>query len=181
MATIKPFNALRTIPGSAKRSTDWYRDQIRHLSDDITNPRQLLKNATVLTSHLRPGNMYLFLYDAKHKDTLPLWDRFPLVLPFNMVQDGFYGINFHYLSYPLRIKLIEALHTHATGRATTESTKLNVNWQILSAYSRIAPVQDSVKHYLNGHVKSRFLKINYPDWITASQLPVERFVNYNRF
>jgi len=32
-----------------------------------------------------------------------------------------------------------------------------------------------VKHYLNDHLRSRFLKINYTDWVTASMLPVESF------
>ena len=171
-----PFNPLRLTPGDTKRSVDWYRDQIKTLSNNVTNPSLLLKNATILTRHVRPGNMYLFAYDAKYKDVLPYWDMFPLVLPFNIVEDGFYGINLHYLNYIQRLRLLEALHKHATGRATTESTRLNINWEILSSYSRMAPVQDSVKRYLFSHLKSRLLKINYPDWVTASQLPVERFV-----
>ena len=44
-----------------------------------------------------PGEMYMFYYDAKHKDTLPYWDRFPLVFPFSKVKDGFLGLNLHYL------------------------------------------------------------------------------------
>jgi hypothetical protein len=181
MATIETFNPLRIPAGGVKRSVDWYRDQIKHLTNNTNiSPSQLLKNATVLSSHIRPGNMYMFLYDAKYKDVLPLWDRFPLVLPFNIVEGGFYGINLHYLDYRSRIKLLEALHKHATGRHTTETTKLKISWQILESYSRLVPVRDTVKHYLYGHVRSRFLKVKYPDWVTASQLPVERFVQYNR-
>ena len=26
------------------------------------------------------GKLYLYAYDAKNKDTLPVWDKFPLIL-----------------------------------------------------------------------------------------------------
>jgi hypothetical protein len=32
-----------------------------------------------------------------------------------------------------------------------------------------------VKHYLNDHLRTRFLKIDYRDWVTAAMLPVENF------
>ena len=40
-----------------------------------------------LTKALSIGKMYLFHYDPKHKETLPLYDRFPLIFPFQNV-DG---------------------------------------------------------------------------------------------
>jgi hypothetical protein len=46
--------------------------------------------------------------------------------------------------------------------------------------SRVAPVKACVKHYLDSQVQSRFLNIKYPDWVTASLLPVERFVGASK-
>ena len=45
---------------------------------------------------------------------------------------------------------------------------------------RLEPAKMAVKHYLNSHVQSRFHKIEYADWITASQLPIEQFVGSNK-
>ena len=54
------------------------------------------KGDDILTKALSIVNMYLFHYDPKYKETLPLYDRFPLIFPFQNVEGGFMGINFHY-------------------------------------------------------------------------------------
>ena len=50
------------------------------------------------TSTFIPGRLYFFIYTAKLKNELPLWDRFPLVVPLELYKDGFLGINFNYLN-----------------------------------------------------------------------------------
>ena len=56
-----------------------------------------------------------------------------------------------------------------------ENTRIQISWQILNSSSKYLAATACVKHYLTAHLRSRFLKINYTDWITASMLPVERF------
>lgn len=176
MATSNPFIDIRTKSGDTDKSLSWYQTQVKNLSAASIKPTTLMQNTPELTTNLLPGRMYMFFYDAKLKETLPYWDKFPLILPFRKVQDGFYGINLHYLSYPMRFKLLGALHEYATDEKINEQTRLKINWNTLINLSRVAPVKACVKHYLNDHVQSRFLNIKYPDWITASLLPVEKFV-----
>ena len=57
-----------------------------------------------------------------------------------------------------------------------ETTKIKLSWQILNGTSRYNVATVCVKHYLKNHIRSRFLKIDFQDWITASMLPVENFV-----
>ena len=176
MATSNPFLSIRTKAGDTERSLDWYQTQVRALSRAKIQPNKLMQNTPDLTTTLLPGGLYMFFYDAKLKDKLPYWDEFPLVLPFRRVQDGFYGINLHYLPYPMRLKLLGALHERAADTKITESTRLKTNWRMLQTLSTIAPVKACVKHYLFEQVQSRFLQIKYPDWVVASLLPVEQFV-----
>jgi hypothetical protein len=178
MATNNPFTNIRAKAGDAQRSVSWYQAQIRSLGS-IT-PKKLLSSTPELTTRIIPGGMYMFLYDAKLKEKLPYWDQFPLVLPFRKVPDGFYGINLHYLPYALRFKLLGALHTFANDESMSDDTRLKFSWRMLDASSRFAPVKACVKHYLHDHLRSKFLQIKYPDWVTASQLPVERFVGANK-
>ena len=178
MATTNPFANIRVKAGDVQRSVNWYQTQIRALGS--VTPRKLLANTPELTTKILPGCMYMFFYDAKHKDTLPYWDQFPLVLPFRRVTDGFYGINLHYLPYVVRFKLLGALHTFANDKNLGEDTRLLTSWRMLTSSSKFAPVKACVKHYLYEQVDSRFLQIKYPDWVTASQLPVERFVGANK-
>jgi len=148
-----PFINLRNTVDTDK-SIGWYRDQVKALAN--ISPSKLMTNKVDLVNRILPGNMYMFFYDAKHKDTLPYWDRFPLVIPFRSVVNGFYGINLHYLPYLLRFKVLGALHQYASDKEIKEDTRIKASWSI--------------------NVQSKFLQIKYPDWVVASQLPVERFV-----
>ena len=175
-----PFENIRQAAGNKQldRSLRWYRENLKVLAS--TRPESLMTNRTDLVNQILPGNMYMFFYDAKFKDTLPFWDRFPLILAYKKVENGFYGINLHYLPYMVRFKILGAMHNYITSENIDDNTKIRINWQIIESAARLEPAKACVKHYLNDHVNSRFLKIKYPDWITASQLPVERFVGASK-
>lgn len=176
MATTNPFTTIRNLPSSNDKSLAWYQQQIKTLSAASIRPGRLMQNTASLTGQILPGFMYMFFYEAKYQDTLPYWDKFPLVLPFRKIPDGFYGINLHYLPYLNRFRLLERLHDLAADDKVDEKTRIQISWKALNALSSVAPIKACVKHYLNEQVQSRFLNIPYPDWITASLLPVERFV-----
>lgn len=175
-----PFLRIRSRAGDVDRSLEWYQTQVKALARSKIMPNNLMRNTDNLTTHIIPGGLYLFYYDAKFKDVLPYWDQFPLVLPFRRVKAGFYGINLHYLPYPLRFKLLGLLHDLASDKDSSEDTRIRVSWRIILTMARIAPVEACVKHYLVNHVQSRFLEIKYPDWVTASLLPVEQFVGASK-
>ena len=181
MATVlNPFLNVRSKVGDSDKSLAWYQTQVKALAAAATKPSKLMQNAPDLTTRIMPGNLYMFFYDPKLKDKLPYYDMFPLVLPFRKVPGGFYGINLHYLPYPLRFKLLGALQEYALDNTMSEDNRVRVTWATLLTMSRVAPVKACVKHYLDGQVQSRFLNIKYPDWVTASLLPVERFVGASK-
>ena len=61
-----------------KESQRWFRTRVASLKS--VNRTQLQKDAR---QRARPifGDMYMMMYDPKHKRTLPYYDRFPLVIP----------------------------------------------------------------------------------------------------
>jgi hypothetical protein len=117
----------------------------------------------------------MFLYDPKYKDVLPYYDTVPLVLPFSKTPDGFIGINLHYLPYSARFRLLGDLKQLASDKKINEFTKIKISWQILNSSSKYLAATSAVKRYLNAHLRSRFLKVNFEDWETAAMLPVEGF------
>lgn len=167
------FNDIRTKAGDTERSYTWYQAQIKKLG--AARPETFLAGKR-LQNTILPGKMYLFAYDPKFKATLPYYDKFPLVLPFRLVKRGFYGLNIHYLPYLTRFRLLQNLADLVSDESKPEDVRLNLSWKILNVGSKYAPINACVKHYLNEHIESRFLNIPYPDWVTASQLPIERFV-----
>ena len=100
-----PSKYIQSVVDAAKgrpKSTDWYRDKIREFG--TPKSLDLIRDGKQAT---RPffGRLNMFFYDPKLKKKLPYYDRFPLVLPLENYNDGFLGINLHYLPIPLRIKL----------------------------------------------------------------------------
>ena len=165
---------LRT---AAKKSSNWFNQQAYNLSRQNIRPERLIRDSAEknvnFNNQITPGELYLFNYDAKHKDTLPYWDTFPLVFPFKKLPGGFIGLNMHYLPYQLRIMLLTKLMQFKTG--TNEMTRLKLSWQLLQGLSTNLYVQPCVHRYLITHVKSPLKRIDSEDWATAMLLPVERF------
>ena len=72
-------------------------------------------------------------------------------------------------------KVLQSLSDLATDERLDENTRVNLSWRLLESYSKLKPIKACVKHYLTNNIQSRFLNIPYPDWVIASQLPVENF------
>jgi hypothetical protein len=121
------------------------------------------------------GSMYLFGYFPKHHKTLPVYDIFPLVLPFSITDDGFVGLNLHYIFPIVRIRLLQDLMRFRNTKSITESTRLKMSWEMLTAASTHKILEPTVHRYLWTHVRTGFMRISPVDWKTVVLLPLERF------
>jgi hypothetical protein len=180
MRKNNPFQQMR-LDDTGKKSYQWYISQIRKLGlNNITPNKALNSGIGKLVTRLNPGKMYLFMYDPKLKSTLPYYDTFPLIFPFNVIKGGFVGLNLHYLSPLLRSKLLNELLTLANTKTLTDATYLRMSWNVIGNYSRFPEVKPCVKQYLYNHVRSRFLEINPQDWQSAIFLPLDSFEKQSR-
>ncbi len=162
------------IPARENKARDWYRDAAKSFGK--VNDSSIMKgDASRLTSRPAIGQMYMYYYDAKHKETLPYFDRFPLVFPYKIVKGGFMGINMHYLPLIYRAQLMDALYDTATNTRYDESTRLRLNYNILSGAAKYRYFKPCVKHYLTSQLRSRFLYVYPSEWDIALFLPLERF------
>ena len=139
-----------------------------------------LKKPGTLKSKIMLGNMYLFVYDPKTKDSLEYYDSFPLVIPIDDYADGFLGINLHYLEPRQRALLMDGLYDTINNQNYDEKTKLKLTYEILSGASKYRYFRPCIKRYLTSHVKSRFIKIESSEWDNILFLPLERFEKANR-
>jgi hypothetical protein len=162
--------------GQIADASGWFVDTFAKLKT-IDTSRFIRKAKTVqLTGSISIGSMYLFHYDPKHKATLPLYDRYPLIFPFDTAPGGFYGVNFHYLPYLQRAKLLDSLMRLTNDRTITETTRLNMNYRLLKSVAKIKFLEPCIKQYLNNHVRSRFLYVPPQEWSKALFLPLDDFV-----
>jgi hypothetical protein len=162
------------VPAREQQSRTWYRDTANKFR--TVNERNLMKGDTDrLRSQPKIGHMYMFYYDAKHKETLPYFDRFPMIFPYKKVKGGFMGINLHYLPHILRAKLMDSLYDISSNDLYDETTKLRMSYNILSSASKYKWFKPCIKHYLTTQVRSRFLYVYPAEWDIALFLPLERF------
>lgn len=170
------FEKAKYDPNVKFRSKTWFEQQVTLLGKQLSSPSRLVKDSQSQAKQMViPGELYLFQYDAKHKKTLPYFDRFPLVFPFRKLEDGFLGLNMHYLNYPLRIKLLDRLQQYKSNDKMDERTKIKLSWSLIEGASKLSLALPCVKHYLFTQCRSQFIKINSKDWATAMLMPVERF------
>jgi len=164
------------LASSVKDATDWLRKTISGRNKKDPNE--------VFSRDASPeiGQMYMFVYDPKYKATLPFYDQYPLVFPINFDKSGFLAINLHYLPPNARASLMTALKKFASNDKYNETTRLNISYNILKEYSsRLGGIENCVKKYLFGHVRSSFHQVDASDWDKVVVLPLQRWVvNPNR-
>lgn len=162
------------IPAKEQQARTWYRDTANKFKT-IDEKKLMKSDVDRLSSQPKIGHMYMFYYDAKHKETIPYFDRFPMIFPYKKVKGGFMGINLHYLPHILRAKLMDSLYDISSNDKYDETTKLRLSYDILSSAAKYKWFKPCVKHYLTSQVRSRFLYVYPAEWDIALFLPLERF------
>lgn len=161
-------------PNRTQQSRDWFRTQARK-AYGASEPGVFAERANSLHTSVVPGQLYMFVYDAKTKDTLPYWDRFPVIFPFDYTNNGFYGINLHYLPPKLRAVLMDSLYNIASDKRFDDKTKIKLSYQVIKSAANVNMFKPCIKRYLTSHVKSKFIFISPIHWDTAIFLPLEDF------
>lgn len=164
------------IPGRTQEARNWFRNTASGVKK--IDERSLFRTSgdRLQPKRFQFGSMYCFAYDPKHKETLPYYDRLPLIFPYGKAQGGaILGINMHYLPLQLRAKLMDALYDTANNSRYDDTTKLKINYQILNSMSKSNLVKPCVHSYLSGHVRSKLLYIHPTEWDMALFLPLQRF------
>jgi hypothetical protein len=163
-----------------KKSKTWFDQQTLLLMKEGIRPTRVHKSSGQVVSTIKPGSLYMFFYDPKGKDTLPHYDRFPLVFPFSKTENGFIGLNMHYLPVRLRVVLLDNLLKFKNTKTIDENTRLRYSWNVLKGISKHRLVTPCVKQYLTDHVQSQIKMISADNWTTAMMLPVESFAKESK-
>lgn len=160
-----------------RRSHVWFMERV---SKDANLTPQHMKKA--FAENKKPpqgvryivGRMYYFEYDALTKDTLPYWDKFPLVFFFNFVKgDGvtwgergvtyLFGLNMHYLPPKMRLLVFEDLIKLRNEKTYRSKTRLRLTWAALKRFANHPLYQHCVKVYRADQFRSQMYEIE-PQW-----------------
>jgi hypothetical protein len=170
--------AMYWFQNYATALTRWQRDSGRWMAGTEYQHLKDWKYTKQLVSlhNLEVGKMYFFMYQAKHELTLPYWDRLPLCIPLDIYDNGFLGLNLHYLDYRDRAKLFDGLYAIATMKTNDFKAKIRVTYDYLKGASRLSAFKPCVKQYLYHYVRSGgAIQVGVTEWDTALFLPCEMF------
>mgnify|MGYP000983047083 CR=1 FL=1 len=129
--------------------------EIQAILNTILNDKKDHKDISP-RSKVRMGHLLTYVYDAKYKDKLPVWDELPLLVLLD-IPDGKYilGINLHYIPYTYRLQFLKYLQTK---NLKIQYRDIKAAWQkakIPTAFAQLA-----IRKYLISHVRSK-IKIFY--------------------
>lgn len=162
------------LPGKSKEAREWFRQKAEQTK--LVNRQMLLRqNTQVGKNQIKVGSCYMYFYDPKYKQTLPYYDRFPLVFPFRSVDNGFIGLNMHYLPPQYRAVLMDALYDLSSNDKYNSTTKLRLSYDVLNDASKFRYFRPCIKRYLVSQVASVPVLIDPSEWDIALMLPVEMF------
>ena len=161
-------DSLRRGKKSAKdKSEKWFRETLKNgiKGHKVTRPT--------------PGKLYAYVYDAKHKETLPYWDIYPLIIFLGTGTRGsstlMYGLNLHYIPPKARQQFLEELlKRYSNTNTITNKTALKVDW------SKVKGFQGSdkmIKSYLPNHIRGTLVEIKPSDWSNVVLMPLQQFVS----
>ena len=124
-----PFKNFKINRTSSKKSMDSFGGKVRQMMDAEKRQTNSTKFGVDGTDDAKPnllrdfdkpkplqlGSLYLQSYDAKHKATLDVWDSLPLFFLLKFRNDGYLGLNLHYMDLGTRVAVLGALMEYANN------------------------------------------------------------------
>ena len=173
LANQKTAMQLQTM---SKEAYQWLLLKIRDIRSPASIPVGINREAAIRKiSRVVKGKLFCFYYDPKGKADLPYYDRFPLVLVLEKYNDGFLGLNLHYLPIKYRVAFLDKLLQYARLDDENNIERLRVTYDILTASKRLKEFKPCLKRYLTGQIQSKILAIQSNEWDIAAFLPIQQF------
>lgn len=142
-----------TISGQ-RRSREWFATRLYSELNKVQDKVPDLGSVCGVS----PNNLYFFNYNAKYAKKLPYWDTRPLVYVLELLGNGFYGYNLHYLNPVFR-------------KVVAKSLKAN--------NSRAFAPEECFHQYLCAGLLTSPLKVPEDSWESVAFLSTENFIDKN--
>lgn len=174
---IKEQIDAKDLDTSTAFGRSWLLQKMAKLSPSYQDRMEIIRDREQQRSRVMIGRMYFFFYTPKTKAMLPYWDRYPLVIPLQGYDDGFLGLNLHYIYPKDRLILLQQLSRTMSGPVENERSRLRLSYPILRAMHQAYRATPCIKRYLKPHIMSRFIEIPPAEWNIAAALPAQQFAS----
>ena len=168
---------------TATEAIRWFKQKIIQLRSDqqkINNKNSRLTQTSILESLpdvnvFQTGKLYLFNYDPIGRENLPYYDTFPLILLTDIKNDGFYGINLHYLPVQQRMVFLSNIVPQKGMYRDGQLQRLFISYESIKDVQEFQLFKPCFKKYKKSRVRSKIKMIPIEDWGFAAMLPIEAF------
>lgn len=130
------------------------------------------KSGLLFPPQIITGMFYSFEYEAA---TTTIYDRHPLILVLNKLQDSVLGINFHYLPPKLRFALFESMMPLIAPLPVSQLSLIRLTYAQLMK-RRLIGRFSIVKRYTFSRIRGPVVFISPIEWAMALAYPSERFM-----
>lgn len=176
---FKEYVAKNQIHRESKKAIEWLQKKVWNFA-----PRTYLakdgKEVGQFATHLIPGKFYLYGYDPKMRNVLPIFDTVPytLITSIDYEKGLFRGVNFHHIPIQARVAFFTALYEVATSDRIPGDKKDGMIWQkakqIAAACGKTPLLNGAIRSYLFQQVETRFINVPKEDWALTAFLPLAR-------
>lgn len=165
---------MATLQQQQKVAIQWFLSMIKGMKGSYGDRKRVGAEFFDPKKDVALGQFFVFHYDAKLKDELPYWDRYPFVLVIDIDQTGFLGLNFHYLPPRFRKLVIDKLLKYKR-KSGTQKAYLKVSYPFLKAMLKTKFLSPMIHRYLHKQLRSNFVIVREDAWENAMMLPVQKF------
>lgn len=158
---------------NSRTSLKWFKRKIETLNIK-TKPEDFTQTPSKFVNTPQIGKMYHYIYLPKYRETLPYYDIFPLTIPIKPYNNGYLGLNLHYLPPEERAILFNVLQDFQKNNNKGEQI-IKTSYEALESLNKYKWFRPCIKRYLFPYVRSRFIEINQKEWSIAIFLPTEAF------
>jgi len=167
------------IDVTSPKATEWLRKNLKNIG--FISPASIIKTSGTESSIIKftPGSIYLFGYSPKTKTELPYYDVFPMVLVLDYTENGFLGLNFHYLHPMDRQVFFDSLTKYLNDEEfdTNPDAYFDVAYGTLKAMKALSHYKPTIKRYYYKNIVTKVTEIPPIYWKFMLFLPLERFKN----
>jgi len=163
-----------------EESRKWFRQKATEVSKNKTVPTNIIlekEHVPSIKNIKQVGSLFLYNYAPKHKKTLDYYDAFPMVFPFKMVTQGFYGLNLHYLPAAYRAIFMDNMYSLLNSKDMKQNTTrlAKMTYSVLESRRNLRFFQPCIHMYLHKNIRSKIAFIPPKEWELALFLPLQRF------
>ena len=161
---------------TSPKATEWLRKNLTNIG--TVNPLSIINTSGTEGSIVQftPGKLYLFGYNPKTKNELPYYDSFPMILLLDYTENGFIGLNFHYLYQIDRQMFFNKLvrYVNDTKFDKNPDAYLNVSYANIKI-AKNSYYKPTIKRYYYKNIVTKITEIPPIYWKFMLFLPLERF------